>query len=570
MTHVALQAENPRPVRSVPDQFGIKHLSDSTVRWTAVPDHLAAAVRDATGADRVVDVVAELPTHLQQQLLHPRDGVLALALPLQAGDRVLEVASPSGSLTTALSHFGARVTRVDWCHDRLKFAQLIHGPRPEPALLVTDVRELGHLADVVGVTLELDHVLLETPRVSLLDCFTAVRECLAPRGVMALKVSRRALGKSGRAEARSLRGVVDCLEQAGLTVDRSYSYLPITGGSFGLLTSEQARRLLRRPRRAARTRGKAIGLLRAGTAWLGGAGRQVPTTVFIARRQDAAAEPLLVDRLGLGGPAAAPQIETLSDARVLVRTPQTVAKLPLSEHAERALAREVNLTQSLRRTPLARFVVPDAEIRRESGVMFAAFPYIAHRTGQSSKDSRQALRSFLEAKESRLLPLSATALMQRASSDRGCQDIAELRADALLARAHRLSGIELRCGITHGDLHPANVLAAKGHPVVVDWNRGEMCNPLLLDAVYAALKQYQLERRLSLEAAVSGYLDGSVTGPLSDEAHAASAPLSRPDAAALVLLDRVMSYSLPRRRYKPWTLSDLTAAVLVASTALDE
>jgi aminoglycoside phosphotransferase (APT) family kinase protein len=181
-----------------------------------------------------------------------------------------------------------------------------------------------------------------------------------------------------------------------------------------------------------------------------------------------------------------------------------------------------------------------------------------------------ALAAALASQPGRLGPLGETALWARLDTDRGRADVVELAAQALAERLHRLGPERsVLVGRTHGDLHAGNVLlAAAGPAVLIDWNRSEAVNPLLLDAVYAAVRQHGRRTGGSLAASLVDYLEGRIAGQLARHAARTVGDLTRIEAAALVVLDRVASYSLPRGRHKPWTLPPLRQAVDVVNARL--
>jgi hypothetical protein len=65
-----------------------------------------------------------------------------------------------------------------------------------------------------------------------------------------------------------------------------------------------------------------------------------------------------------------------------------------------------------------------------------------------------------------------------------------------------------------------------------------------------------------LSEAVRRLAADELAGPLATIATSRRGELTLAQVATLVVLDRVVSYSLPRRRYKPWTLSTMRAAVV--------
>ena len=85
----------------------------------------------------------------------------------------------------------------------------------------------------------------------------------------------------------------------------------------------------------------------------------------------------------------------------------------------------------------------------------------------------------------------------------------------------------------------------------------------MLDAAYAACQVDLARTGSGLAEAVRRLAATELAGPLATIAASRRGALTLAQVATLVVLDRVVSYSLPRRRYKPWTLPGVRAAVAV-------
>lgn len=549
------------------DDVGIRGAptSSSSRPWRA-PAALVSSVATATRDVDLVGVVATLPVAQQHALLHPDGGASACLLPLGPGIRVLDLAATYATRAVALASFGAEVTRADWCYDRLRFAQIVHLPRPVAAV---------HLATAVPLPFgseSFDVVCVDVadlpPETSIPALVAELRRVVAPGGTVSVTVSRSAPGApagslgGGPRTARDARAVSAALRTGGFPVIRRFAELRAGGSSHQLVPLARSRQVLSRPLPARGRRGRLVNRAVATAARLGLGPVLVPSHVVLGSAR-AGGNAGLVQSLPELHEEPQPAVTTLSDARVALLGRDVVVKVPLSERERDVLAREVAKTRSARASALGEHVVPWAEVRESGAATYGVFPRIRHRPAQSLAEVDAALASALAAQPGAPAALGTTALWSRLAAERGRADVTELGADALAEQLHRLGpDRSVLVGLTHGDLHGGNVLlAAAGPAVLIDWNRSEQHNPLLLDAVYAAVRQHGRRTGGSLAAALVDYVEGRVTGQLADHATRAVGDLTRLDAATLVVLDRVASYSLPRGRYKPWTLQPLRQAV---------
>jgi hypothetical protein len=299
---------------------------------------------------------------------------------------------------------------------------------------------------------------------------------------------------------------------------------------------------------------------------LGGARWLAAESYLLARPRGAAAPTRTLGELVLeeetrGAVGRPAEVLALSDARVAVTGEHHFVKLPLTAEQQEKLAAEVAKTEAARGTAFAPFVLDGARVKRRHGLVYAVYP----RVPAVHDPARQ--RAAVELALSRLDagvtgPLSATAFWSRLAGERGARDAAEIGAGDLRARvldawADRVVPV----GPSHGDLHGGNVLLrADGPPLLVDWNRFELVDPLLLDGVYAAVEARRAASGGTLADALQDFVDDETDGPLARHARTLLGDLTPLEAAVVVLLDRGMSYGQPRRRHRPWTLPPLEQA----------
>lgn len=264
----------------------------------------------------------------------------------------------------------------------------------------------------------------------------------------------------------------------------------------------------------------------------------------------------------------APITTALSDARVAVAGTREFAKVPLSHHQQSALVEELEKTRLARTTGFAPFVLPGGRLERTAGIPHVVYPYVTAANADLADREQAVVSALVGLGEGRVSRLQDTALWRRLTSPRGQSDIAELGAQALWShvREHSRDAI-LPVGPSHGDLHPDNVLIPRhGTPLLVDWNRFETDNPLVLDAGYAAVRFAGNGTGDDLADGITALADGTLTGQLADRADLLRGDLEPLPAATLILLDRIASYSLPRLRHKPWTAPPLARAVAALSS----
>ncbi|MFD1506950.1 hypothetical protein FE374_04070 [Georgenia yuyongxinii] len=580
-----LAARNACPACREPysvDDLGILRLAATDRSWRDLPHHVVAAVLAASTAEALVqemlDGEAPWPSALRRRLMHPSGGGAATLVAIQPGARVLDLTGWP-TLPRALRSFGANVAVGDWVYARLRFAALLQDGTPDAVHLspdaalpwtagtfdavFVDVSELESAAGIRGRDRLLREVrrVLRAEGVAVLGTRNGLRHLLErPRG-------------AGVGLAELVRSVVrpaqkDVVRRCGLEVTRTVVPMPRRVGWRALVPGERLADHLRESLtgtstpRAAAARGAARLLVR-----LGGARWVAADHYLIAQHRGAVtptltlAELVLADETARASTGRRAEIHALSDARVAVAGEHHFVKLPLTAEQQEKLAAEVAKTEAARRTAFAPFVLSGARVERRHGLVYAVYPRVpvVHDPARQHAAVELALGRLGVGVAG---PLSSTAFWGRLATDRGARDAAEigagrLRTLVLDAWADRVVPV----GASHGDLHSGNVLLrADGPPLLVDWNRFEIRNPLLLDGVYAVVEACRDASGGTLASALEAFVDDEIGGPLARRARTLLGDLAPLEAAVVVLLDRAMSYGQPRRRHRPWTLPPLQLA----------
>lgn len=582
------------------DEVGILRLAEGDEPWGVVPEYVRAAALRATSADglvtQMVDGDEPWPGDVRRRLLHPAGGAAATLVPLEPGAAVLDLGTGWGTLARALSTFGAEVTSADWVYARLRFETLMHDA---PARLAVHL-DLGRPLPWDDGTF--DAVFVDTVEVRRLcgdraDADAAlglvlaeVRRVLTDDGVAVIGTRNRLWdlrpGRAGSGRAApdaggrtSARGVWEALRSpwgdgpvraAGLRTARVIVALPRRQAWRWMVPHERLGEHLgthlapsSRRRRAVR-----VAVAAGGARWL------ARDHYLLARRTAGGTTPRTLGEV-LAGTAEQPTPVTmaLSDARVAVLGSRDFVKVPLSAEQQEQVVAEVRKTHEAAGTALGAFAVGGARVERWGAVAYAVYPVLTSRRSSDPDAARTALQLVLgEVGGGEEALLRETAFWERLASPRGRADVADARAQAL--RDHVLgtcAGAVVPVGPTHGDLHAGNVLLpVSGGPRLVDWNRFEAHNPLVLDSVFAAAEVYRAARRASLAEALLAFVDGEMDGPLTERARALLGDLRPLEAAMIVLLDRAITYGQPRRRYRPWTLPPLQRAGAALAARLAE
>ncbi|MFB8230017.1 hypothetical protein [Cellulosimicrobium sp. NPDC055967] len=553
------------------DDLGIVRATTDDQPWRTVPGHVRATVREARTAEDVVAAMLQgprsWPLHTVQELLHPASGAVAALVPTGPGARVLDLGTGWAALGPALGTLGADVVRADWSLDRLRFARLMHAV-PGGVDVHIDVRDplaatspgfdvaladLGELAAAGLAPHEAERVLTEVVR------------AMSPSGRLVIGAEEsvvRAVLRSSRGRERQA-SVRRLARRSGLRVVERYVALPHRAGWRVLVPGGAARRyLLEHEQRHGWKRGVARALTRGGGHRLLAPG----AFVVLAREDHGPGAQRAASWADEGARALA-----LSDARVGLAGPRSFVKIALSPDQRTALVAEHQRMRAARSTRLGPYVL-EAEMVGTGDVVGIRTPVVRSRAVDVATSTRVVGDVLAALDDTDHGPVSDSVLWARLRSSRGQRDIAECEAQGIWRWADRtLSSRQVPLGPSHGDLHPENVLVPAGRPpVLVDWNRFEPRNPLVLDALYAAICHERARTGCSLADALGRAADDAIPGPLARRAHQVRGELGPLDAATLVLLDRVASYSLPRRRHKPWTLEPLVRAVEVLGPRLVE
>lgn len=599
------------------DDVGVHRLTEADTPWQDVPAYVAEATLQSVDADSLVDTMLDgagpWPISLQRRLLHPASGSAAALVPVPPGAVTLDLGTGWAALSGALESMGSAVVRADWVYSRLRFGQLMH---PVPSASAVHLRLGGTLpwSDETFDLVFLDLTEIEQsssrhadPRESRATVLSEVRRVLTRDGVAVVGTRTRPVPIGWR--TRSRRAEQDrrtsrlwdavrrphgdqALRDAGFQTRRAIVPYPSRARLKWLIPEERLRDHLWRVASTSHLKRAVARLLCAAgaAAWF------VPESYVVVQRREAhrhsgsrrdshhdshhdshrdgdADAVRTLGELLVSTPGDPPPVSlALTDARLAVLGVREFAKLPLSASQADALAAEMRKTALERSTAFSPYVIPSGRVAERHGHPFAVYPRIVERRGRPD-EKRGVVDSALRGlRATDVAPVRSTACWQRLSGARGRDDAEQIGAAALRSAVLRTCGDAiLPVGPTHGDLHAGNVLLpVAGHPLLVDWNRFEVLNPLLLDGVYAAVRDHMLSTRETLAHGLVSFVDGRVHGPLADRADELTGELDRLQAVTIVLLDRIVSYSLPRRRHKPWTMPPFREACRALQARTDD
>lgn len=578
--------------RSV-DDVGILRLSERDGRWPGVAPAFATAVVRSRAADEVIDAMTSgptsLPGSLQQQLLQPSGGAAAVLAPARERLSVLDLGTGWSNLSRALRSMGFTVTVADWSYARLRFCCLMQEPAPDLAVHLEAGRELPFADQSFDVVFadsrQIDLALRERGAHRKRDRegqLSEIHRVVREGGSIIYGTSNPLRRWRDTTESRRLAGLARSisvpwgereLARVGFSGFRTVAAHPRRAVKHWLIPLDRLGDYLRESRPTA-SRAQAVKHgLRASAATVGAARWLVSDYFVVAGKgvDPRDRQPTLMGSLEPFHSDETPLVQMLSDARVALLGTHDFVKFPLSPSQQRALLAEVDKTTAARATELRDFVIPSASVREWNGVPYTVFPRIERRRDASPAEALRVLGTALDSHSSpRFDTVDQTALWRRMSRPRGLDDIAELEAQALhRAVVATCAECVVPIGPTHGDLHVDNVLLTpEGRGLLVDWNRFEADNPLFLDPAYAAVRGHQRRTRATFAASLTAFAEGDLDDALDRRATALLGDLDRFHAAALLLLDRIVSYSEPRRRNKPWTMGPLLDAVGMLSSRL--
>jgi SAM-dependent methyltransferase len=550
----------------VVDDVGIVRLTTESRAWSGVPRRVGQDTLAARSAEQIVDAMVDgerpWPEELQRRLLHPAGGAPATLVDLPPGRPVLDLGTGWETLPSALHALGAEVVSADWSYERLRFARLMYEPAPPLSVQLTadgrlpwddgsfdavfvDVAEVQRtLADTSGAA---EAVLAEVRRILTADGVAVVGvSSVPPREALSTRRWRAALAAPWKHPA---------VAAAGLVAARVVVPSPARIGWRQLVGLEGLAAHVRTSPRSSRPKA----WLARSLAAVRGSHLLTRDAFVLAQRPDATTPPSPITEHLVGEGTA---VLALSDARVAVVGTEHFAKLPLSPSQAEAVVAEVDKTHLARGTSLGAYAVAPARVEHHGPIPFSVYPLVPRAEPSLDEVEAVLVEALTPPAEHEVGPLLDTDFWRRLASSRAAADAEEIGAVALrTAVLERLGARSVPVGPTHGDLHVDNVLVAlDGRRLLVDWNRFELRNPLLLDAVYAAVRVHEQRAGVSFPRALQDFAIVGVGGPLGGRAATLLGELEPADAAVVLLLDRIVSYSQPRRRYKPWTMGPFAEA----------
>jgi len=547
--------------------------------WTDVPLAFADQVLQAHDQDELIVEILRRPGGLtakqQHAVMHPSGGVAAILMPPRPGQRVLILGVGNSTLPIAVASFGAIVTCADWSAARLHFARLLGEPLVQGSWHALDAG-----ADLPFDDRSFDVVIAdldELQRVAdgaVSEILADVRRVLAREGRLVLSVSNRlrrwrSIGVTGIARAIRSPWSAEILSGAGFGGRRVLVPYPNQRNWKWMTPLDRLREPIGERADLVDKRSTMIRLWK-GLARLG-LGRWISEDFFVLAHVDGDDElAIFTDTLDATAGEPSPRLRSLTDARVAVVGQQRFAKVPLSAFQQAALVDEVHKTELARNTPFAAYTLTGGRVRDHHGVAVTDFPFVDADIEGDNDPEAAVLQILAEIPADHTATLADTTFWSRLTSDHGESECATAGATGLRAHVIELHGASrLPIGPTHGDLHPGNVMFVDRRPLLVDWNRFELANPLFLDSLYALVLERQQRHGTRFVEELVAYADGVTSGPLSELVDRTLGDLTGEQASLILLLDRTVSYSESRGRFTPWMLSRLTAAATTFAERLE-
>jgi SAM-dependent methyltransferase len=588
------------------DDVDILRLADADLDWPHVPSRFASAVLRAASWDQVSSAMTDgeprLTRRQQTRLLHPSDAVAAVLVPTRPGTTALDIGTGWSMLPSALSSLGAAVAVVDWSLARLRFGQLMYESpadiaahwAPTQTLPFADRSFDFAFADVEGIrhalSLQQQRAGARTRHFSAF--ISDLRRVLKDGGTVVLATRNQLRSVKGEPESahgstrggalgewriwRSVPAPWDAhgIRDAGFGDIRVMVPLPDRDDWQWLVPEERLREHLTAPRPRTYRRPSSREWARRAAARVGAGKWTVPDYYVLARagpRTERRPRTLYESIEELAGDRP-PSVRRLSGARLAVVGEDLFVKVPLAEDQKSHLAREVENTSIARGTGFGPFTLPWSRVETWHGVPYTVFPRVDESV--VPRETRlAALAEVLDAQDpGAVAPLAVTAIWRRIGSARGGRDVDELEAEVLRRYIlGRCADRVVPVGATHGDLHVGNVIVRPGAPpLLVDWNRFERLNPLLLDPARVAISNHRKRTGSTLAEAQLAFIDGEQEDPFADRARSLVGDLDPLEAATIMLLDRIIAYSWPRRRYKPWFVDRLRDAARALVERVEE
>lgn len=464
------------------------------------------------------------------------------------GTRILVITGAWTGLPRALGHLGGQVTVVD--HDQRRLEGAVAPDAVEdscPHALNVPVDGMLPLPsahfDTVFFDIEPDAYADDRIRAARLTELARVATSRAPiiLGMQhpLLSAWRRSRGASRperiRHVLRACRGGVGRpwnrgLERAGLhpvealVPARDASTLP------ALMSRSRARGQLR----ALEPRGRLESIRRL-AATIGLVVAVAPRCVLLAgvgRRPATSMADRLVGRAGMIFPR--------DSWRVAIDGSTGFAKVALAHTQDDGLRLEVVNTRAAARQPAwAPHVVHGVKFEHADRAGVALFPHLAVRRLSKTAVARCIADVLVSIPEARRAAIGESDLYDEVRHPIVGSNLKAAKCRRLRRWLVERAGAVVAIGPTHGDLIVDNVLLSDAGVRGIDWGRYRPEGALFIDALQAALSEYQRSHDVDLAGSVQAYLDGSLGGPLAELVSARAPGLSRLECVAWLLVHEV-------------------------------